>query len=216
MKKTIVIVDDHLLIAKALTNMIATFDGFEVLYECENGLELQKKFKETTQQPTIVLLDVSMPIMDGFETAKWLSKNHPEIAILALSMQNDDYSVIKMVRNGAKGYLLKNTNPKELEKGLNSIIEEGFYYPDWAASKIYTNLNNDKFSTKHVNTTLTEKEIEFLKYVVTDLSYNEIGIEMQCSGRTIENYRDSVCLKLKIKTRVGLALFAIRNGFVEF
>ena len=141
MKNTIVIVDDHLLIAKALRGIIANFEAFEVLYECENGKDLQDKFKATNLLPNIVLLDISMPIMDGFETAKWLKETHPEILIMALSMQDDEKSVIKMVKNGATGYLLKNTHPADLEKALLAIVKNRFYYPDWAASKVFASLN---------------------------------------------------------------------------
>ena len=122
MKNTIVIVDDHTLIAKALKSIISNFEHFEVLYECENGVELIEKLKSNKNLPSVILLDISMPVMDGFETAKWLNENHPEIKIMALSMQNDDESVIKMIKNGANGYLLKNTHPADLEKALQKIV----------------------------------------------------------------------------------------------
>jgi DNA-binding NarL/FixJ family response regulator len=105
MKQSIVIVDDHILIAKAITSIIANFSDFEVLYECENGKELQEKFKNSKNIPNIVLLDISMPIMDGFETAKWLKEFHHEVLILTLSMQADEKSVIKMIKNGSNDYL---------------------------------------------------------------------------------------------------------------
>lgn len=212
MKLTIVVVDDHVLIAKALSNIISKFKGFEVLYECENGKELQEKFSDPKNIPIIVLLDVSMPIMNGFETAKWLTEHHPKVNIMALSMQNDDQSVIKMVKNGAKGYMLKNTYPADLEAALLAMLEHGYFYPDWAATKILNTVSSNKTSEDNLNFHLTERELEFLKYVTTDLSYKEISDEMQCSPRTVENYRNSVCSKLNIKTRVGLAVFAIKNG----
>ena len=105
MKNTIVIVDDHILIAKALRGIIANFNQFEVLYECENGKELIAKFSNQINIPNIVLLDISMPIMNGFETSQWIKDNYPNVLIMALSMQDDDQSVIQMVKNGAKGYL---------------------------------------------------------------------------------------------------------------
>ena len=210
MKNSIVIVDDHLLIAKALRAIIANFENFEVLYECENGKDLQEKFKLNTI-PNIVLLDISMPIMDGFETAKWLKENHPETLIMALSMQDDEKSVIKMVKNGATGYLLKNTHPADLEKALLAIIKNGFYYPDWAASKVFASLNE---RNNYNEIKITTRESEFLKYVSTEMSYKEISEKMFCSPRTVESYRDNLCEKLELKTRVGLAVYAIKNGFV--
>lgn len=211
MKNTIVIVDDHLLIAKALRGIIANFEAFEVLYECENGKDLQDKFKATNLLPNIVLLDISMPIMDGFETAKWLKETHPEILIMALSMQDDEQSVIKMVKNGATGYLLKNTHPADLEKALLAIVKNRFYYPDWAASKVFASLNQ---KNNYNEIKITTRETEFLKYVSTEMSYKEISEKMFCSPRTIESYRDNLCEKLELKTRVGLAVYAIKNGYV--
>lgn len=213
MKKTIVVVDDHILIAKALEGIIGNFKDFEVVYVCENGKDLIQKFENNSIIPDFILLDISMPIMDGFETAAWLTKNHPKIKVMALSMQGDDTSVIKMIKNGAKGYLLKNTHPKDLENALIKLDSDGFFYPDWATRIILSNLNHEKEPENAVRISAREKE--FLTYTVTELSYKEIADKMCCSPRTIESYRDQLCEKLDLKTRVGLAVFAIKNGFVS-
>ncbi|WP_431612519.1 response regulator [Chryseobacterium sp. 'Rf worker isolate 10'] len=213
MKKTIVIVDDHILIAKALEGIIGNFNEFEVIYVCENGKDLIQKLEEGNAIPDIILLDISMPIMDGFETAVWLTKNHPEIKIMALSMQGDDNSVIKMIKSGAKGYLLKNTHPRDLETALTRLNSDGFFYPDWASKIIFSNLNKETESEIAVR--ISDREKEFLKYTVTELSYKEIADRMCCSPRTVESYRDQLCDKLDLKTRVGLAVFAIKNGFAN-
>ncbi|MBK1894193.1 response regulator transcription factor [Chryseobacterium paridis] len=211
MKKTIVIVDDHVLIAKALEGIIDNFKDFEVIYVCENGKDMIQKFENNSKIPDIILLDISMPIMDGFETVLWLKENQPDIKVMALSMQGDDKSVIKMIKNGAKGYLLKNTHPKDLETALVKLNTEGFFYPEWASRIIFSNLNNEKESKDTVR--ISDREKEFLKYTVTELSYKEIADKMCCSPRTVESYRDQLCEKLDLKTRVGLAVFAMKNGF---
>jgi DNA-binding NarL/FixJ family response regulator len=210
MKKTIVIVDDHILIAKALEGIIGNFKDFEVIYVAENGKDLIQKFENKSKIPDIILLDISMPIMDGFETVLWLKENHSDIKVMALSMQGDDKSVIKMIKNGAKGYLLKNTHPQELENALIKLNTDGFFYPDWASKIIFSNMNNEETAA---NVRISEREKEFLKYTVTELSYKEIADKMCCSPRTVESYRDQLCDKLDLKTRVGLAVFAIKNGF---
>lgn len=213
MKKSIVIVDDHILIAKALEGIIGNFNEFEVIYVAENGKDFIQKLEEGNPVPDIILLDISMPIMDGFETAVWLTKNHPGIKVMALSMQGDDNSVIKMIKSGAKGYLLKNTHPRDLETALTRLNSDGFFYPDWASKIIFSNLNKE--TETEIAVRISDREKEFLKYTVTELSYKEIADRMCCSPRTVESYRDQLCDKLDLKTRVGLAVFAIKNGFAN-
>lgn len=213
MKHTIAIIDDHVLIAQALSSIISNFLQFEVLYTCENGQDFQEKIK-TKPVPDVVLLDISMPIMDGFETAKWIKETHPNVLIMALSMQEDEQSLIKMIKNGSKGYMLKNVHPLELENALNSLVKNGHFFPEWAASKVFTSIREDTIDASS-KLNLSEREIEFLKYTVTEMNYKEISEKMFCSPRTVENYRDSLFEKLELKTRVGLAVYALKNGYAE-
>ncbi|MCY1500848.1 Response regulator GacA [compost metagenome] len=212
MKYKVVIVDDHILIAKALGGILSNFDQFEVLYECENGKDLQEKFNTKKNIPHMVLLDISMPVMDGFETASWLKKYYPDVLVMALSMQDDEESVVKMIKCGAKGYLLKNVHPVELENALNILIRTGYYYPEWAAHKVFANMSKEE-APADGKIEMNEREILFLHYCTTEMSYKEIADKMFCSPRTIEAYRDSLFEKLGLKTRVGLAVYAMKNGF---
>lgn len=212
MKTRIVIVDDHILIAKALSGILANFKQFEVLYECENGKELQEKCGHPKNIPDVVLLDISMPIMDGFETAAWLKQNHPDLLVMALSMQDDEQSLIKMIKSGAKGYLLKNVHPTVLADALDHLVKNGYYYPEWAASKVFSSLSNTN-QTSNKKDLFNNREKTFLRFTVTEMSYKEIANQMNCSTRTVEGYRDSLFEKLELKTRVGLAVYAIKNGF---
>lgn len=216
MKYKVVLADDHTLIAKAIANIINAFPNYSVLYEVEHGKALMEKFKIPQNIPDIVLLDISMPVMDGFETAKWLKSNHPEVLVLTLSMQDDDLSLIRMVKSGAKGYLHKNIHPEELEIALDALVTKGFYYPEWAASKVFTNLSDEK-KNKHVPgiNDLSDREVDFLKYCCSEMGYKEIGEKMNCSTRTVEGYRDTLFKKLNLKTRVGLVMFAIRSGKIN-
>ncbi len=216
MKHSIVIVDDHVLIANAIRSIISDFEDFEVLYECYNGQELVSAFAAGQPVPEIVLLDVSMPLMDGFETALWLKINYPSVLVLALSMQNDENSLIKMVRNGARGYLLKNTSPTELEHALHIVIKNAFYYPEWASNILFSigGKLSETAQNDSVMNLLSEKEKLFLILCTTEMSYKEIGDKMSLSGRTVENYRDQLFKRLKVKSRVGLAMYAMKNNLV--
>jgi len=207
---TIVIVDDHLLIAKAITSIIDQFPRFKVLYECENGRVMQEKFQQTRNIPEIVLLDISMPVLNGFETSGWLNEHYPHVLIMALTMQGDEESLFKMIKLGCKGYLHKNVHPTELHLALDQIIQKGYYYPDWATSKILHNLA--KGGTPATLISLSDREKEFLKYACTEMTYKEIGEKMFCSARTVESYRDALFEKLGVKTRVALALYAVKIG----
>lgn len=215
MKYTVAIADDHLLIAKAISSIVDGFTEFEVLYEVENGKALQEKFKMAKNIPDILLLDISMPVMDGFATAQWLKEYHPQVLIMALSVQDDDESLIKMIKAGARGYLHKNVHPADLEKALKTIVSKGMYYPDWATSRIFLQIGKDEGSKNKSSVNLTEREKEFLKYACTELTYKEIGEKMFCSPRTVESYRDALFEKLEIKTRVALALYAVKVGLHE-
>jgi DNA-binding NarL/FixJ family response regulator len=155
-----------------------------------------------------------MPEMDGFETARWLSAHHPEILILALSMQNDEQTLIKMIKAGARGYLLKNIHPQELENALNSLVSKGVYYSDAYVSKVMQHIireDDPRESTKGIS----DREKLFLQYAATELTYKEIGEKMFCSPRTVESYRDALFERLNLKTRVGLVVYAIRNKLIS-
>lgn len=208
MQHKIAIVDDHVLISKALTALIDNFAHYTVLFEAENGKHLIEKFRIPKNIPDIVLVDISMPEMDGFETARWIKAHHPDVMIVALSAQNDDQSLIGMVKAGAKGYLLKNTHPTVLEKALDSLVANGYYYPEWAANKVFSSMSEEKIK----QVTFSDRENEFLKYCCSEMTYKEIAEKMICSVHTVEGYRDNLFEKLGLKTRVGLAIYAIRNG----
>lgn len=214
MQHTIAIADDHLLIAKAISSIVDGFSDFVVLYEVENGKLLQEKFAIQKNIPDIVLLDISMPIMDGFTTAAWIRENHPQVLVMTLSMQDDDDSLIKMIKAGARGYLHKNVHPAELEKALQALIGQGMYYPHWAASKVFASIA-DNGHPATPDTHITEREKEFLGYACTELTYKEIGDKMFCSPRTVESYRDTLFEKLNMKTRVALALYAAKTGIYK-
>src|SRR5215471_10605980 len=165
MEYSIAIVDDHVLIADALAEIIQSFAKYKVLYTVSNGKMLIEKFKIARNIPDIVLLDINMPEMDGFETAKWLVEKNPEVLILALSMHEDEQTLIKMIKCGARGYLLKNVHRTELEKALDALVSRGFYYPDWATNKILHNIQDENAAA---TVKLSDREIEFLNYAATE------------------------------------------------
>jgi len=216
MKTKVAIVDDHKLIATAIGSIVNDFSDFEVIYDVENGAELIEKLNSPDNIPDIILLDISMPVMDGFETARWLKKHHPDILVMALSMQDDEKSLFRMINNGARGFMHKNIHPRELEIALTTLLREKIYFPGWAAEKLSSNLSNPQPAVNVINPfNITPREEEFLKYVCMDLTYKEISKKMSCSPRTVDGYRDSLFSKLGTSSRVGLVLFAVKHKYFD-
>lgn len=209
MKHSIVIVDDHLIFSQALSGLINTFDNFEVKYICKNGVELTEKLQFPDAVPDIILMDVNMPLMNGFETMQWLHTNHPNINVLALSLEDNDLSIIKMLRYGAKGYLLKDIEKKELETALEELINNGFYH-----SKNVTNVLLKSVLDDNTGVSLKDNEIKFMQLACTEMTYKEIADTMCLSPKTIDGYRDHLFDKLNVKNRTGLVLYAIKNKIV--
>jgi DNA-binding NarL/FixJ family response regulator len=209
----VIITDDHVLLRNALARLVNSFEDYTVMAEADNGKDLRDKIMKH-MVPEIVLLDVNMPEMDGFETTKWLHKNYPHIKVLVLSMLSDEKTIIKMFRLGAKGYLLKNTDAAELKKALDSIVDRNVYLSEYVSGKLVSGLNND-IEQDEKPVTLNERERDFLRWACTELPYKDIADKMNLSARTIDDYRQALFQKLKVHSRVGLVMYAIRNGIVE-
>lgn len=205
-KYSVAIIEDHTLLSQAIAEVINKFELFHVAFLCKNGAELVEKLK-THSAPKIILMDVNMPIMNGIETTKWLSENHPEIYVLALTVEEDEGTILKMIRAGAKGYLLKDVDKKTLEFALKKTIEAGFYHSNIVVD-VLVNSVTGKSNTKEA---LKDTEIEFLKLLCTEMTYKEIANKMHLSPKTIDGYRDNLFVKLDVKNRIGLVIYAIKN-----
>ena len=212
-KIQVAIADDHTLLRKALAKLVTSFENYSVLFEADNGKEIKNKITQHII-PDVILLDVSMPEMDGYETASWLYKNHPQIKVLALSMFSDEKTIIKMLRLGAKGYILKNIDPEELKNALDSVVKKNFYLSEYISGKIISGLHKD-VDRQEEPVSLTEKEKDFLRLICSEITYKDIAAKMFVSPRTVDEYRNHLFEKLKVKSRVGLVMYAIRNGIAE-
>ncbi len=205
---SVVIVEDHMLLSQAIGSIVNTFDKFKVLYLCKNGQELVEKFSESPKNvPDIVLMDINMPIMNGIETTAWITKNHPLVNVLALSVEDEEETILRMLRVGAKGYLLKDVEKTILEQALTEVMDAGFYHSKTVTNLLIRALSEDLKETVKFK----ENELIFLKWACTELTYKEIADKMSLSPKTIDGYRDSLFEKLGIKNRVGLVIYAIRN-----
>lgn len=212
MNITIGIADDHQLFLKSLSLLISSLEGFTIIAEGMNGKDLINKLELKKIEPDIILLDVNMPVMDGRQTAEYLTEKYPAIKLVALSMKDDDATIISMIKAGCCSYLLKDIHPEELNKALLEIHKKGYYNSD-AANINYRRLLQHQDKEKELQ--LTDKEKEFLKLACSDATYKQIAATMHVSERTVDGYRENLFKKLNVQSRTGMALEAIRRNFVS-
>ena len=213
------IVDDHILVRKGIAQLISSAsDRFKVILEAGNGNEFIDQFPVLLKhQPDIVITDIKMPQKDGFETVHWLKMNHPHVKIAVLTMFDDERSVLRMLKLGVDGYLTKNMDPQDLLTGLQSLLDKGFCYSDFITGTLWQSVKNEKagLSPYEIWLSLTEKEKTFVKHTCSELTYNEIAGEMGLSVKTIDGYRDNLFTRFKVRSRVGLVLYAIKNEIIS-
>jgi two-component system invasion response regulator UvrY len=212
----IAMVDDHLLLRDALAEVLARFDEFEIVLLAANGKEFMEKL-QTTLPPDLVLLDLNMPEINGFETTDLLRDKYPSILVLALTMYDSELAVLRILKAGAHGFLKKDIHPLDLRRAINYTIENGFYYSRNATNKMFNLIRNS--DTKQSTLTLlglNDNEMQFLRHAATEMTYKEIASLMNVSVRMIDHHRDSLFQKLGVRSRVGLVLFAVKNGLANF
>ncbi len=220
MPSLIAVVDDHNLFRKGLIKLINlrnVDNKFRLHFEAENGIELKKKIS-TLGAPDIVMMDIDMPDMDGFETVEWMKENYPEVKVLIVSMLDTEEAILKMIRLGVKGYLSKNLEVEDLHEALDSIANNDVYFPGFVSKVMAENIGN--VNSKGVIKSgplagISESERVFLEYAITDLTYVQIADKMNVSVKTIDGYRESLFKKLNVKSRTTLAVYALRNKLIK-
>src|SRR4030095_7325094 len=180
----VALVDDHVMLRNGLAELVTKL-GYSVMLQCDNGKDLMEKL-EKENLPDIVLMDINMPQMDGYDATLWLRENYPFVNVLALSMYDDERAIIRMIRNGARGYLLKESTPKELKQSIDAVITKGFYYSEMVTGKLIHSINHMEEEGNDTKTVLqlNDRELEFLKLASTEMTYKQIANEMHLSPRT--------------------------------
>lgn len=213
MKIRIGIVDDHQLFRKSLSILLSNFPEFDVVVDANNGRDLQVKIKPIQPLPDIILVDVAMPLMDGVETATWLNASFPEVRLVALSMNDQESMILRMMRAGCCSYLLKDMPPEILRQALQEVYAHRYFnadLPQRTLSEILRSNHEDALPR------ITDKERDFLQYATSDYTYKQIASLMHVSERTIDGYRESLFAKLGVQSRTGMVLEGIKRGLVKF
>jgi len=211
----VALADDHILLRNALASLIDKFENCKVVIQVSNGKELRTEISKANL-PDVVLLDLNMPEMNGFETATWLRDNYPTIHVLMLTMYDSELTLIRLLQAGVKGFLKKDIHPNELQYAIHSVMENGYYYSHNATGKLLNLFRRSSETSSVLNKTmLTETDIRFLQLSCSEMTYKEIAQEMKLNPRGVDNLRDNLFTKLGVKSRVGLAMYAIRHGLAN-
>lgn len=210
-KISIALADDHSMLRKGLIKLLLMNKNLESIFDVDSGNEVMEALKNH-KIPDVLILDVNMTGKDGIETAQWVSKNFPQVKILALSMSSDEHTILKMIQAGAKGYVTKNCEPEKLVDAIETIYKSGVYLPDSLSAKIFSGIQNNLLSPENKLSLLNDKEKTFLSLLCQELSYQEIASKMFLSPRTIDDYRKKLTKKLSVKGKSGLIVYAMNNG----
>lgn len=212
----IALADDHVLLRTALASLIDSFDNCRVIQQAGDGNELIEQIKQGCR-PDVVILDLNMPHKDGYEAAVWLKDNHPNVHVMMLTMYDSESALIRLLQVGVKGFLKKDIHPSELKFAIQSVVQSGYYYSHTTSGKLANlfRLNGDKAQALHKNM-LTDQEVCFLKLASSELTYKEIAQKMGLNPRSVDSLRDHLFDKLDVRSRVGLAIYAIRHGIIAF
>ncbi len=203
--------DDHAMLRKGLIRLLVMSGSYDSLFDVDSGNEVIEKLKNHLV-PDILILDVNMAGKDGHETAQWVSMHYPQVKILALSMFNDENTILKMIQSGAKGYITKNSEPEKLKEAIDTLYEKGVYLPESLSAKVFSGIKNNRLNNETNIPSLTEKERVFLSMLCQELSYIEIADKMFLSPRTIDDYRKKLTKKLNVKGKSGLIVYAMNHG----
>jgi len=220
----IAIVDDHNLFRKGLITLINLADkhNYLVVLEAESGKDMIRKLDKKAL-PDILLLDIDMPNMDGYEAMVWLRENFPKIAVLVVSMVDSEEAIVRMMRLGVKGYLSKDIEVEDIHQALQAISNKGFYYTDYLTGKLIDSLQQQESGANGspaVNgqglwNQISEIELKFIRLACSDLTYEEIAGKMFLSPKTVDGYRAAIFTRFGIRNRQGLVLFALKNKICD-
>ena len=210
------IVDDHKLFRKSLEMLINSMDQFEVAISADNGREFLQHLKTTPVE--LVLLDIQMPVMNGFETCQFLHRLHPDIKILIVSQLTTKESIHKIMELGAHGYFTKNSDPDQLEFAMNSLNENGYYFGTELGKvlreAILWEKKNESTIVAEDNSALSQRELEIIKMASREFSSAKIAEILNINVRTVDTHRKNIMKKTQSKNFIGVVLYALKNNYL--
>lgn len=212
---TYAIADDHEVFRKGLQLVLRDDDRLKFLFEAENGFALMKLLEQ--KQPDVMLLDLKMPVMDGFAAAREIRRLYPVMKTLILTMYDEEHLIVHMLEAGANGYLLKNADPEEIRKAIATVMENDYYFNDLVSGAMLKNLVQKNIAVPQFRSSvvLTEKELKVLELICQECTSAEIGEKVFLSPRTVEGIRAGIMEKIGARNIAGLVMYAVKNGIVR-
>lgn len=202
--------DDHASLRESITVFLEMLGGIKVIIKATNGRELIQKIESSDVKPDVCVIDIMMPKMNGFETVPRIRHKWPKMKILVLSGFLREEYIVKMICAGANGYMSKNCHPQEIKQAITEIRQNGIYNSENFTPKLIAAVRENVLTQPK----LTEKELQLLKWCIEDMTYAEIAVKMHTSQKSVEGYRNKLFQKLGVKTKVGLAIYAVTYGYV--
>ncbi|MES2111921.1 MAG: response regulator transcription factor [Bacteroidota bacterium] len=214
-KIRLAIADDHKIFRNGLKATLEDCDNFDLIIEASNGKQLIGMLTEHT--PDVILMDIKMPEMDGIQTTTAVKQKYKDIKVLALSMFNEDKYIVDMMKAGASGYLLKNSEPEEIIEAIQTVYHKDYYFNEHLSITLIKQLagNSTGSGPSQTLADFNEREIEVLRLVCQEYSNQEIADKICLSVRTVEGYRARLFEKTRSKNLVGLVIFAIKTGIIN-
>jgi DNA-binding NarL/FixJ family response regulator len=214
----IAIADDHQVFREGLSFIISKNRNFDILFDASNGKELLEKLG--LYKPEVILLDIKMPIIDGFEATQAIKELYPHIKIIILTMHDNDEFILHLLEMGVNSYLLKNSSSSQVIHAIETVIDKEYFFDERTCQVMLRGLHRKKmFKPKNrkveKDIQLTQREYEVLRLILYEYSTNEIAEKLILSMRTVETHRKNLFTKFGVKSIVGLVIKAIHLGFFE-
>ncbi len=212
----VAIADDHQIFRKGVILSMRAYTNIEFIFEANNGEELLQKIKEQ-EEPDVILCDLKMPIKDGIDATKQITKEYPKVRVIILTMYEDERFVGHLMDCGAAGYLLKSTEPSEIRSAIQDVMRTGFYLNPFVNKVlIKKNYGKQKFNPSlSTEIIVTEREKEVLTLVCMEYTASEIALKMDISSRTVEAIKDRLMERFGVKNSVGLVFYAMKNQLID-
>jgi DNA-binding NarL/FixJ family response regulator len=218
-KINVVIVDDQKMIRQGIIGLLEKQEHLVVVHEASNGLEIINWFqnKPADLKVDVVLMDMQMPEMDGWETTDTLVRSYNDLKIIGLSSYDNAIFIDRLIQNGGRGYLLKDQEIQELVNAIEQVVAIGFYFTERVSlEKITKFVNSKQLITTFDTTDLTEREKRIVQLICTEKTNQEIADELFISKKTVESHRERIKAKIKAKNMIGIAIYALKHKLIEF